>query len=248
MRASEGGRGALHPTPPSLFHGHEIALKKKAVMRAEIENVSTEIKHHKPAEEASLTGIRRKTTGLVEQQGRDPNLWNDARKAQKLWRERQQLTRYQWRQGHASSSSRTISNFIELLAVRTEPRASRVEAMLSGEADGNDTYLEVTLRRRAVRKSPGLGQHASCACTPVGRALGVPRWNSWKSMTAKKRASSRDDAVKGSHALWLADDRNRACTAWFRTPYEATRAATPRSRHLGLSVIDDRSPIDINEK
>jgi peptide chain release factor 2 len=90
----------------------------------------------------------------------DPNLWNDAAEAQKLMRERQQLddginsVRAFERQmqdaidlielGEEEGDTDIIKEAEDALRVlRTEAARRQVEAMLSGEADGNDTYLEV---------------------------------------------------------------------------------------------------------
>jgi peptide chain release factor 2 len=90
----------------------------------------------------------------------DPALWNDAQEAQKLMRERQTLddrTRF------IKGLSQALDDNIELIelgeaegdagivseaeaAIRSlsgEIKARKVETMLSGEADANDTYLEV---------------------------------------------------------------------------------------------------------
>ncbi len=90
----------------------------------------------------------------------DPTLWNDPGEAQKLMRERQQLD------DSISGVKRLVQQLddnVELIAMgeeegdqdivtdaenalkelRAESARLQVEAMLSGEADGNDTYLEV---------------------------------------------------------------------------------------------------------
>ena len=90
----------------------------------------------------------------------DPNLWNDANEAQKLMRERQQLDESI---NGVKSLEQQLKDNIELIemgeeegdadvvkeaedalkALKAESARQQVEAMLSGEADGNDTYLEV---------------------------------------------------------------------------------------------------------
>ena len=90
----------------------------------------------------------------------DPNLWNDAAEAQKLMRERQQLDDSI---NGVKRLERQMTDNIELIemgeeegdesvvkeaedalkALKAESGKLQVEAMLSGEADGNDTYLEV---------------------------------------------------------------------------------------------------------
>ena len=90
----------------------------------------------------------------------DPTLWNDAAEAQKLMRERQQLD-----DGISGvrSLEQQLADNIELIemgeeegdadvvkeaedalkALKADAARRQVEAMLSGEADSNDTYLEV---------------------------------------------------------------------------------------------------------
>ncbi len=90
----------------------------------------------------------------------DPNLWNDATEAQKLMRERQNLddsiagVRKLEQQvddniemialGEEEGDASIVTEAEEALkALRNEASRRQVEAMLSGEADGNDTYVEV---------------------------------------------------------------------------------------------------------
>jgi peptide chain release factor 2 len=90
----------------------------------------------------------------------DPSLWNDAAEAQKLMRERQQLDDSI---AGVKALEQRLKDNIELIelgeeegddaivreaedalkALRSEASRRQVEAMLSGEADGNDTYVEV---------------------------------------------------------------------------------------------------------
>jgi peptide chain release factor 2 len=90
----------------------------------------------------------------------DPNLWNDAQEAQKLMRERQQLDEsinavkaieQQLKDnidlielGEEEGDASIVKEAEDALkAVKVEAARKQVEAMLSGEADTNDTYLEV---------------------------------------------------------------------------------------------------------
>ncbi|SSC72604.1 unnamed protein product [Ciceribacter sp. T2.26MG-112.2] len=90
----------------------------------------------------------------------DPNLWNDAAEAQKLMRERQQLddsingVKRLGQQmtdnieliemGEEEGDEQVVKEAEDALkALKAESGKLQVEAMLSGEADGNDTYLEV---------------------------------------------------------------------------------------------------------
>ncbi|MEO1695257.1 MAG: peptide chain release factor 2 [Pseudomonadota bacterium] len=90
----------------------------------------------------------------------DPNLWDDPAVAQKVMRERQNLEKQiagyrdleQARDdavtlielGEAEDDADTVSEGEEaLLALQDRAAKQEVEALLSGEADGNDTYVEV---------------------------------------------------------------------------------------------------------
>ena len=90
----------------------------------------------------------------------DPNLWNDAQEAQKLMRERQQLDdsiagvkRLEQamndnieliEMGEEEDDESVVKDAEDQLkALKTEAARRQVEAMLSGEADSNDTYVEV---------------------------------------------------------------------------------------------------------
>ncbi|MCK5551173.1 MAG: peptide chain release factor 2 [Hyphomicrobiaceae bacterium] len=93
-------------------------------------------------------------------QAEDPSLWNDPRSAQKVMRQRQQLERsmaaYQSLErdledsvtlielGEAEGDDASIAEGgAQLRKIDEEAQRRSVEALLSGEADGNDTYLEV---------------------------------------------------------------------------------------------------------
>jgi peptide chain release factor 2 len=99
---------------------------------------------------------------LAELNGRaeDPNLWSSAQNAQKVMRARQALERQiaTYRQlerdlddavtlielGEAEDDDASVTEGETLLRQLREVASKReVEALLSGEADGNDTYLEV---------------------------------------------------------------------------------------------------------
>ncbi|MCC0075011.1 MAG: peptide chain release factor 2 [Rhodobacter sp.] len=90
----------------------------------------------------------------------DPNLWNDPERAQKLMRERQQLMDAV---GTYESISRDLNDNVELIemgemeddkdivaeaeaaiaALQEKAAAKELEALLDGEADANDTFLEI---------------------------------------------------------------------------------------------------------
>ncbi len=130
-------------------------------MRAEVENTVAAIRK-------SLALLRRRMdwetaphrleefNALTE----DPNLWNDAERAQKLMRDRQALVDAIDR---VTGMTRELDDNIELIELgeaeddkeivaeaegalmRLRERAAQaeLEALLDGEADGNDTFLEI---------------------------------------------------------------------------------------------------------
>ncbi|MCK9553855.1 peptide chain release factor 2 [Aquamicrobium sp.] len=130
-------------------------------MRAETQNIVDEIKQ-------AITLLRRhfdwdqalKRLEYLNVLAEDPTLWNDPQEAQKLMRERQTLD-----DGISAVKSLTqsLADNLELIemgeeegddsivteaedalrAMRGEVKARQVETLLSGEADSNDTYLEI---------------------------------------------------------------------------------------------------------
>ncbi|MGV8939848.1 MAG: peptide chain release factor 2 [Allorhizobium sp.] len=130
-------------------------------MRTEIENVVDEIKQAVNLLRRHLDwdqAVRR--LDWLNNRSEDPDLWNDAALAQKLMRERQQLDDSI---NGVRSLERQLSDNIELIELgeeedddgvvreaeaalkllKAESGRQQVEAMLSGEADGNDCYFEV---------------------------------------------------------------------------------------------------------
>ncbi|MCO6186426.1 peptide chain release factor 2 [Rhizobium sp. L1K21] len=130
-------------------------------MRVEIQNIVDEIKQ-------AISLLRRhldwdqavKRLDWLNNKAEDPTLWNDPTEAQKLMRERQNLDKSI--NGLKKLESELADN-IELIelgeaeddasivkdaedgirALQGEFSRLQIEAMLSGEADGNDTYLEI---------------------------------------------------------------------------------------------------------
>ncbi|MGB3814727.1 MAG: peptide chain release factor 2 [Shinella sp.] len=130
-------------------------------MRAEIESIIDETKQ-------AISLLRRhldwdqalRRLDWLNNKAEDPTLWNDAQEAQKLMRERQQLDEAI---NGVKAIEQQLNDNIELIelgeeegdesivkeaeealrGVKAEAARKQVEAMLSGEADSNDTYLEV---------------------------------------------------------------------------------------------------------
>ena len=104
-----------------------------------------------------------------------------------------------------------------------------LEALLSGEADSNDSYLEVhagaggtesqdwanMLLRMYTRWAEKHGFKVEFMEETAGRG---------------GRHQVGDDPGQGPQRLWLAQDREAACTGWCASrPSIPTRAAIPRS-------------------
>ncbi|WP_457105788.1 peptide chain release factor 2 [Methylobacterium sp. P5_C11] len=130
-------------------------------MRAEIEQASDAAKQ-------SIGLLRRhldwdtvdKRLAELNAASEDPDLWNDAEAAQKVMRERQQLDEAVTAIKKLERDLEDGATLIELgemegdessiregeaaiLAIEKEAASRQVETLLSGEADGFDTYLEV---------------------------------------------------------------------------------------------------------
>ncbi|MGB5093129.1 MAG: peptide chain release factor 2 [Parvibaculum sp.] len=130
-------------------------------MRAETQAIADEIKQSLGLLRRHLDwDSARKRLDELNAKAEDPSLWNDPEKAQALMRERTRL------EGAISTYLRleaSLNDNIELIemgeaegdediireaetalkAARVEIRAAEIETLLSGEADGNDTYLEI---------------------------------------------------------------------------------------------------------
>src|SRR6185437_6108383 len=112
------------------------------------------------AEEASLTGTMRRRLAELNAAIEDPKLWDDSTRAQSLMRERTRLDRGV--NGYLKierevDDTLALAELAEaegdnamlddaqktLVALREEVKARELDSLLSGEADGNDCYLEV---------------------------------------------------------------------------------------------------------
>ncbi|MDE2577821.1 MAG: peptide chain release factor 2 [Hyphomicrobiales bacterium] len=130
-------------------------------MRAEAENLVETIKQSVGLLRRHLD-VETSTRRLAELNAKaeDPNLWNDPEAAQKVMRERTDLedrltsiSRFDRdlddavtlvELGESENDADTEKEGIAALkALVAETRRSQIEALFAGEADGNDTYLEV---------------------------------------------------------------------------------------------------------
>ncbi|MBN2630628.1 MAG: peptide chain release factor 2 [Rhodobacteraceae bacterium] len=195
----------------------------------------------------------------------DPNLWNDPAKAQKLMRERQALMdavgTYKLidsglrdnveliEMGEAEGDAEIVSDAEAALRDLTKLAADKeLEALLDGEADGNDTFLEV---------NAGAGGTESCDWASMLARMYV-RWAEKKgykvemqSETAGEEAGIRSVSYKisGRNAYgWLKSESGVHRLVRI-SPYDsAARRHTSFSSVWVYPVIDDNIEIDIPDR
>jgi peptide chain release factor 2 len=173
-------------------------------MRAETEHLIAEI-------EKSLALLRQRLGDTAEHRleelnamSEDPGLWSDPARAQKLMRDRQMLAEAleSWRSlaqeladqrelielGEAEGDDAVVADAeATLKALREQAAAKETEALLDGEADGNDTFLEINagaggtescdwaamLARMYVRWAEGHGMKVEMIAESAGEEAGI---------------------------------------------------------------------------
>ncbi|MFV0491919.1 MAG: peptide chain release factor 2 [Pseudorhodobacter sp.] len=192
----------------------------------------------------------------------DPDLWNDPAKAQKLMRDRQQLTdaitTYERietglndnveliEMGEAEGDTEIVTeaedSLRELLALAQE---KELEALLNGEADGNDTFLEI---------NAGAGGTESCDWAAMLARMYV-RWAEKKGYTVELQSMSDGEEagiksasykISGPNAYgWLKSERGVHRLVRI-SPYESSaRRHTSFSSVWVYPVVDDNIEIEI---
>ena len=134
-----------------------------------------------------------------------PDFWNDSEKAQKLMRERNKLDAAM---NAILSLERDLADNLELAEMaeaegdaglvdeahaalkRAQARAAQaeLEALLSGEADGNDAFIEINSGAGGTESR--IGPRCCCMYARWANAR-ASRWKSSNIRTAKPRASNR---------------------------------------------------------
>jgi len=193
----------------------------------------------------------------------DPELWNDPARAQKLMRERQMLsealetyTRIGQELedgiglielGEAEGDKEVVAEAeAALKALAEEAAAKELEALLDGEADGNDTYLEI---------NAGAGGTESCDWASMLARMYI-RWAEKKrykvellSESAGEEAGIRSAAyrISGPNAYgWLKSESGVHRLVRI-SPYDsAARRHTSFSSVWVYPVVDENIEIDIN--
>ncbi|MFY9756175.1 MAG: peptide chain release factor 2 [Pseudolabrys sp.] len=234
-------------------------------MRAETQNLVEEIKQ-------SVRLLRRHldvdaaTRRLAElnKESEDPNLWNDQARAQRVMRERDalddqlkaigrieqeledQLTLIEL--GETEKDDKTVAEAESALKrLKAEVARRELEALLSGEADANDCYLEVhagaggtesqdwasMLMRMYVRWADAHGYKVDWIEESEGEGAGI------KSATVM---------IKGHNAYGWLKSENGVHRLVRISPFDSNaRRHTSFASVLVFPVVDDRIKIDINE-
>jgi len=192
----------------------------------------------------------------------DPNLWNDAERAQGLMRERQMLidalgtfdgiTR-ELRDnielielGEAEGDKEVVAEAEEALAALAGKAAEKeLEALLDGEADGNDTYLEI---------NAGAGGTESCDWASMLARMYV-RWAEKKGYKVELMSENGGEEAGIRSATYKISGPN--AFGWLKSesgvhrlvrisPYDsAARRHTSFSSVWVYPVIDDRIEITV---
>jgi peptide chain release factor 2 len=232
-------------------------------MRAETERLVEEI-------EKSLALLRRRLgwetaehrLEELDAMSEDPKLWDDPTRAQKLMRERQTLAdaidgyralarelddqRELIALGEAEGDDEVVSDAEGAIrALRDRAAARETEALLDGEADGNDTFLEV---------NAGAGGTESCDWAAMLARMYV-RWAEAHGYKVELIAESAGDGAGIKSATYRINGPN--AYGWLKTesgvhrlvrisPFDsAARRHTSFSSVWVYPVVDDNIEIEI---
>ena len=190
----------------------------------------------------------------------DPNLWNDAAKAQKLMRERQALMDAISTYKMIDQGLRDNAELIELGEMEGDEEiigeaeaalralvpvaaAKELEALLDGEADGNDTFLEI---------NSGAGGTESCDWASMLARMYV-RWAEKKGYKVELQSESAGEEAGIKSAAYKISGHN--AYGWLKSesgvhrlvrisPYDsAARRHTSFSSVWVYPVVDDNIEI-----
>ncbi|MDH3263600.1 MAG: peptide chain release factor 2 [Paracoccaceae bacterium] len=195
----------------------------------------------------------------------DPDLWNDAERAQKLMRERQMLVdkieTYDLIErelndnaelidlGEAEGDDDVVRDAeAALKALRAMAESKEVEALLDGEADGNDTFLEI---------NAGAGGTESCDWAAMLARMYV-RWAEARGYKVELLDESAGEEAGIKSATYRIGGPN--AYGWLKSesgvhrlvrisPYDsAARRHTSFCAVWVYPVVDDTIEIDIQDK
>ena len=194
-----------------------------------------------------------------------PDLWNDPAKAQKLMRERQGLIDAVGTYKLIDGGLRDNAELIELgeaegdAGIVTEAEAAladlaklaagkELEALLNGEADSNDTFLEI---------NAGAGGTESCDWASMLARMYV-RWAEKRGYTVELQSESEGDGAGIKSASYKISGHN--AYGWLKSeagvhrlvrisPYDsAARRHTSFSSVWVYPVVDDNIEIEVHDK
>jgi peptide chain release factor 2 len=194
-----------------------------------------------------------------------PDLWNDPGKAQKLMRDRQALMDAVAAYRLIDSGLKDNVELIELgeaegdAEIVTEAEAAltdlvkiaaekELEALLDGEADGNDTFLEI---------NAGAGGTESCDWASMLARMYV-RWAEKRGFTVELQSESEGDGAGIKSASYKISGKN--AYGWLKTeagvhrlvrisPYDsAARRHTSFCSVWVYPVVDDNIEIEVQDK
>ncbi len=233
-------------------------------MRAEIQTLVSEI-------ENSLELLRQRM-GWETAQHRleefnarveDPNLWDDPAKAQSLMRERQALVDAMGTHDSIKAELEDNTGLIELgemeedtdvveeaeaalKALAKKAAAKELEALLNGEADANDTFLEI---------NAGAGGTESCDWASMLARMYV-RWAEAKGYTVELQSEQAGDEAGIKSAAYKISGHN--AYGWLKSESGVHRLVrispfdSAAKRHTSFTsvwvypVVDDNIEIDVN--
>ncbi|HLH11031.1 MAG TPA: peptide chain release factor 2 [Methylovirgula sp.] len=194
----------------------------------------------------------------------DPNLWSDTEAAQKIMRERTELEERLGSLAHFESELEDATTLVELgetegdadaeaeglgqlRALKKEAERRQIEALLSGEADQNDTYIEV---------HAGAGGTESCDWARMLLRMYI-RWAERQKFkveiieeTPGEEAGIKSGTllVKGHNAHGWAKTESGVHRLVRISPFDANaRRHTSFASVWVYPVIDDRINIDVKE-
>ncbi|MCR9086269.1 MAG: peptide chain release factor 2 [Rhodobacteraceae bacterium] len=193
----------------------------------------------------------------------DPDLWNDPAKAQKLMRDRQMLVdamaTYDGikqdladnieliEMGEAEGDSEIVAEAEAVISALVEKAAQKeIEALLDGEADGNDTFLEI---------NSGAGGTESCDWAAMLARMYV-RWAESHGYKVELQSESAGEEAGIKSATYKITGQN--AYGWLKSesgvhrlvrisPYDsAARRHTSFSSVWVYPVVDDNIEIEVN--
>ena len=232
-------------------------------MRAEIANIVTEIERSLDLLSQRLGQTASFRLEELNAMSEDPELWNDPARAQKLMRERQTLsdsieTRDQLARdladnveliemGEAEDDADVVAEAeAALRALRDTAAQKELEALLDGEADGNDTFLEI---------NSGAGGTESCDWAAMLARMYV-RWAEKRGYKVELQSESAGEEAGIKSAAYKISGEN--AYGWLKgesgvhrlvriSPYDsAARRHTSFSSVWVYPVVDDDIEIEVN--